>query len=312
MGYTCKVALHLFAFTSLTVASELVNLDDRPECGCTCDEIIEGNLNDPNEAISILFVLNGTGPTSVSIDTCDSDFDTYIELFNKDHDFVYQSIAHYDENRCGPSFGSLRYMFNEQLSTNLVQGEYRIDIGSASLEEGGAYRVRITYDACDHDGNNDDAGTSIPTVLIVFLSVFLCWLLGLLKAIKNWRAEMVAQNDPDGGTDPDEDTPLVGRWIAVNWSGGAKPGGDPDPQNDEKIVVVKLLLRYNRNSQNRLTVQFENRGMDKDLYTMTDANHATYKDDGETFEMSYDPDSKKLIFEFGYRQHGTIVYERNS
>lgn len=320
----------LITLSSTSNAIEIV-----PECSCNCDTIVEGTVQYSNQTVPIFLELNQT--ESVSISTCDSDFDTFIHLHRADTDLEYQSIGFYDENICGPSSAD-DYRFNEEVHEELEEGLYRFDIGPVSAADLGAARVVVTLTTCPEDEDEgewdleeeyfEDADNWVyPVVISVVVVGSMC--IGFFGVIYccdhlcgdgdgRQRASTDDEDEHGGGHSTSESshsefsindwTPLVGRWVAVRWSGSAKPGGDPDPEQDEAIIVVR------RRSLSAVKVSFPNRGDGEEMrFTMKSAVCAQATNGPtETFEMNYEKEAGELVFVFGYRQEGTIVYKRQS
>jgi len=95
----------------------------------------------------------------------------------------------------------------------------------------------------------------------------------------------------------EENCPLLGTWEAVEWSPSAKRGGDPDPTNDEKIVIITAN-----------SVVFP-AGTTFPRWTLTNAQcgHFTTADQ-ESVAMNVEGD--RLTVEFGYAVPATITYRR--
>ena len=285
-------ALHLATFVlSVQTTNALeYGIINNTECSCDCESIYEGNLANYNEAISIFFELNTT--TAVWISTEWSEFDYYVELFKADSDMLYQSIGCFDDPNA----------HHEDVQTKLEQGSYRIDIGSASGEDQGAFRVVVTLDTC-FDGEKGGAFPAWVIGVIVFFCALPCVVL-LATAVEHILRRILRYG---------EKTELLGRWIAIKWTGDAKPGGNLDPEKEEAVVVVTTRSCY------QIGVSFPNRSMDEDVFDIpreinrafleTETKRMTMGlyDDGLTLEWlskGYDENNENKI-------KGTITYERD-
>ena len=101
-------------------------------------------------------------------------------------------------------------------------------------------------------------------------------------------------------TGKDEPSPLIGKWTASKWSGSARKGGDPDPFNDEKVVVVsKDVVKFPKGTT------FEN------LRILADNRQGVISTpDQETISLKHDRKNDRLFVEFGYDEPATIIYDR--
>ena len=113
-------------------------------------------------------------------------------------------------------------------------------------------------------------------------------------------------SDADEASDQDEAAAIAisaanGRWEAIEWSGGARAGGDPDPTADERFVHI-----YEDE------IEFPNGGGGGGPYSI---------DEDATFPLNlWTPDREKIRFAldgerltvtFGYATPGTIAYGRD-
>ena len=87
-------------------------------------------------------------------------------------------------------------------------------------------------------------------------------------------------------------------WVAKDWSGAAKCGGDPDPYDDERIIKI---------AQN--TIYFVNGGGGGPYYGVASLPHSARTMDNEEMEF-YLVSATELKVRFGYKKPATIVYKR--
>ena len=87
-------------------------------------------------------------------------------------------------------------------------------------------------------------------------------------------------------------------WVAKDWSGSAKCGGDPDPYDDERIIKI---------AQN--TIYFVNGGGGGPYYGVESLPHSDHAGHNEEMEF-YLVSETELKVRFGYKKPATIVYKR--
>jgi len=87
-------------------------------------------------------------------------------------------------------------------------------------------------------------------------------------------------------------------WVAKDWSGAAKCGGDPDPYDDERIIKI---------AQN--TIYFVNGGGGGPYYGVESLPHSARTMDNEEMEF-YLVSETELKVRFGYRKPASIIYKR--
>ena len=87
-------------------------------------------------------------------------------------------------------------------------------------------------------------------------------------------------------------------WVAKDWSGSAKCGGDPDPYDDERIIKI---------AQN--TIYFVNGGGGGPYYGVESLPHSARTMDNEDMEF-YLVSETELKVRFGYKKPATIIYKR--
>lgn len=163
----------------------------------------------------------------------------------------------------------------------------------------------MTLDTCSHG----EKGGTFPAWVIGII-VFICFLpcvVLLVNVVEHILRRILRYG---------EKTELLGRWIAIKWTGDAKPGGDLDPENGEAVVVVTTRSCY------QIGVSFPNRGMDEDVFEIprqinrafleTETKRMTMGlyDDGLTLEWLSEEieehDESK-----DYKMKSTITYERD-
>jgi hypothetical protein len=87
-------------------------------------------------------------------------------------------------------------------------------------------------------------------------------------------------------------------WVAKDWSGSAKCGGDPDPYDDERIIKI---------AQN--TIYFVNGGGGGPYYGVESLPHSARTPDNEEMEF-YLVSETELKVRFGYKKPASIIYKR--
>jgi len=87
-------------------------------------------------------------------------------------------------------------------------------------------------------------------------------------------------------------------WVAKDWSGAAKCGGDPDPYDDERIIKI---------AQN--TIYFVNGGGGGPYYGVASLPHRARTPDDEAMDF-YLVSETELKVRFGYKKPATIIYKR--
>ena len=87
-------------------------------------------------------------------------------------------------------------------------------------------------------------------------------------------------------------------WVAKDWSGSAKCGGDPDPYDDERIIKIA-----------RNTIYFVNGGGGGPYYGVESLPHSDHAGHNEEMEF-YLVSETELKVRFGYKKPATIVYKR--
>ena len=87
-------------------------------------------------------------------------------------------------------------------------------------------------------------------------------------------------------------------WVAKDWSGAAKCGGDPDPYDDERIIKI---------AQN--TIYFVNGGGGGPYYGVESLPHSARTPDNEEMEF-YLVSETELKVRFGYKKPASIIYKR--
>ena len=89
-------------------------------------------------------------------------------------------------------------------------------------------------------------------------------------------------------------------WVAKDWSGSAKCGGDPDPYDDERIIKI---------AQN--TIYFVNGGGGGPYYGVESLPHSDRAGHDEEMEF-YLISETELKVRFGYKKPATIIYKRTA
>lgn len=110
-------------------------------------------------------------------------------------------------------------------------------------------------------------------------------------------ATIVYHRDSSGGDMNKADSPLLGRWTAVEWTESAYNGGDPDPIHDERVVVIS-----------EDAVDFID-GTMFDEWTLTDMQSGSLTA-GRRETITLHVQGELLSIWFGYEKPATIVYER--
>ena len=87
-------------------------------------------------------------------------------------------------------------------------------------------------------------------------------------------------------------------WVAKDWSGAAKCGGDPDPYDDERIIKIA-----------HSTIYFVNGGGGGPYYGVESLPHSDHAGHNEEMEF-YLVSETELKVRFGYKKPATIVYKR--
>ena len=87
-------------------------------------------------------------------------------------------------------------------------------------------------------------------------------------------------------------------WVAKEWSGSAKCGGDPDPYADESIIKFADS-----------TIYFVNGGGGGPYYGVESLPHSARTMDNEEMEF-YLVSETELKVRFGYRKPASIIYKR--
>ena len=89
-------------------------------------------------------------------------------------------------------------------------------------------------------------------------------------------------------------------WVAKDWSGAAKCGGDPDPYDDERIIKI---------AQN--TIYFVNGGEGGPYYGVESLPHSARTPDNEEMDF-YLVSETELKVRFGYKKPASIIYKRTA
>ena len=87
-------------------------------------------------------------------------------------------------------------------------------------------------------------------------------------------------------------------WVAKDWSGAAKCGGDPDPYDDERIIKIA-----------HSTIYFVNGGGGGPYYGVESLSHSDHAGHDEEMEF-YLVSETELKVRFGYKKPATIIYKR--
>ena len=98
----------------------------------------------------------------------------------------------------------------------------------------------------------------------------------------------------------ESECPLLGRWIAVEWNKGAEKGGDPDPINDENIILI---------TANSITFPKQPLPCDSQNWTLINGHSAHFTtSDNEMISLNLEGDRLTVVFD--YKKPATIIYQR--